>query len=92
MLNERILFLIPYSISSSDLPTPEKIILFGSALIVKTLWSSPPETISKPQPIFLRTFRTERLLNDLTEKQIKLLADENDFKYALACRSKVFFE
>ena len=42
---------------STCLPTPEKTIFLGSAPIFKTRSSSPPETMSKPDPASLRTFR-----------------------------------
>ena len=49
-LKDNILFKMPCLISSEDLPTPEKIMLLGSAPIERALCISPPETTSKPQP------------------------------------------
>src|SRR3546814_16241444 len=45
-------------ISHACLPTPENTTLAGSAPIARTRASSPPETISKPAPRFLNSFRT----------------------------------
>ena len=57
-----------------------------------TRCNSPPETISKPQPLSLSILRIEILLNDLTAKQTKLLEDVKDSTYASTCLSRVFFE
>ena len=38
----------------------------------RALFSSPPETTSNPHPFLLINSSIEMLLNDLTEKQIKL--------------------
>ena len=46
-----ILLLIAKKISSSDLPTPSKIIISGYAPALKQRLSSPVETTSKPPPI-----------------------------------------
>ena len=54
-------------ISSIDFPTPEKITLRGSPPAARTRNSSPPETMSKPEPSLLNTFSTARLELDLTE-------------------------
>ena len=83
---------MPCSISSEDLPTPENIIVFGSAPTERALCISPPDTTSKPQPISFRIFRTEILLNDLTEKQAKLFEPLKEFTYFRALLSKAFFE
>ena len=83
---------MPNRISSYDLPTPLKIIFFGSAPTCKTLFSSPPDTTSKPQPFLLINSSIEILLKDLTEKQIRLSLNLNAFLYTSTCLSKVFFE
>ena len=86
------LLLIACCISPFVLPTPEKITFFGSAPIDKTLWSSPPDTISNPQPASLIIFNIDKLLSDLTAKQARFLVFVNEFTYALAFSSIVFFE
>ena len=45
-------------ISCFVLPTPEKITLAGSAPAASTRASSPPETMSKPQPAAAKTRST----------------------------------
>ena len=54
-------------ISSSVFPTPEKTILAGSPPAIRTLVSSPPETISKPDPSLARSESIERFEFALTE-------------------------
>ena len=58
---------IAFCISSGDLATPEKTTLFGSAPIAVILSSSPPDTISKPEPRSLKIFRIDRLELAFTE-------------------------
>ena len=60
---------MPWIISSLDFAMPVNIIFFGSTPAAKTLSNSPPETISKPLPLFFNNLSTEILLRDLTEKQ-----------------------
>ena len=91
-LKDNISFKMPCLISSEDLPTPEKIILLGSAPIDRALCISPPETTSKPQPTSFNSFNTERLLNDLTEKQAMLSGFVNEFTYIRAFSVRAFFE
>lgn len=47
-----------WRISARVLPTPEKMIFFGSAPTASTRASSPPETMSKPQPASANTRST----------------------------------
>ena len=69
ILKDKIFFLMPWIISSLDFAMPVNIIFFGSTPAAKTLSNSPPETISKPLPLFFNNLSTEILLRDLTEKQ-----------------------
>ena len=50
-----------YSISASVLPTPENTTLLASPPASSTRASSPPETISKPEPSLAITFNTAKL-------------------------------
>ena len=91
-LKDKMPLLIPSSISLVVLPTPEKIIFLGSAPIDIALWSSPPETISNPQPVSLIIFNIDKLLSDLTAKQARFEEFVNESTYDLALSSIVFFE
>ena len=58
-------------ISVAVLPTPENTILLASPPAASTRSSSPPETISKPDPIFAKTFNTAKFEFAFTAKHTR---------------------
>ena len=60
-----------YSISSRVLPTPENTTLRGSAPALSARNSSPPDTMSNPEPSFTKARSTARLELALTEKHTR---------------------